>query len=82
MTKKDNNDIEKLSFEEALKQLEEIVRKLESGGTNLESSIEDYTRGNALKAHCEKKLSEAKMKVEKIMSAKGGKAVTEEFDAE
>ena len=82
MTKKNNKDIEKLSFEESLKELEEIVRKLESGGENLETSITDYGRGNALKAHCEKKLAEAKLKVEKIVSAEGGKAKTEPFDVE
>lgn len=82
MSKKDNKDIEKLSFEDALKELEEIVRKLEAGGQSLDSSIEDYSRGNALKAHCEKKLAEAKLKVEKIVSAEGGKAKTEPFDVE
>lgn len=82
MTKKDNKDIEKLSFEESLKELEGIVKRLESGGQNLDTSIEDYTRGNALRKNCEQKLSEAKMKVEKIVSAEGGKVKTVPFDAE
>lgn len=68
-----------LSFEEALGELEAIVRKLESGESTLEQSIEDYARGDALRKHCEKKLRDAKLKVEKIMSAEEG--TTEPFDA-
>ena len=77
-----NKDIEKLSFEEAVKELEGIVRRLESGGENLEKSIEDYTRGNELKKHCEAKLADAKLKVEKIISSKDGKIKTAPFDVE
>jgi exodeoxyribonuclease VII small subunit len=56
----------KLSFEEAAQELEIIVNRLESGEEDLEASIELYTRGAALKEHCEKKLHEARLKVEKI----------------
>lgn len=79
MSEKKHADIEKLSFEQGLKELEEIVRKLESGGQELEKSIEYYARGSELKNHCEKKLSEAKLKVEKIVSGAGGKISTEKI---
>ena len=72
-------DITKLSFEEALEQLEEIVSKLEDGSINLEESIEEYTRGVHLKNHCETKLKEATLKVEQITIDKDGKFLTKEF---
>ncbi len=71
------NDIGDLSFEKALAELEEIVRKLESGAAELEASIELYERGAALKAHCEAKLKSAQEKIEKIVVGEGGKARTE-----
>ncbi len=59
-------EIKNLSFEEALTELEEIVRGLENGSANLEEAINFYERGAKLKQHCEKKLNEAKVKVDKI----------------
>ncbi len=73
-------DITKLSFEEALDQLEGIVSKLEDGSINLEESIEEYTRGVHLKNHCETKLKEATLKVEQITIDKDGKFSTKEFN--
>ena len=73
-------DITKLSFEEALDQLENIVSKLEDGSINLEESIEEYTRGVHLKNHCETKLKEATLKVEQITIDKDGKFSTKEFN--
>ena len=73
-------DITKLSFEEALDQLEDIVSKLEDGSINLEESIEEYTRGVHLKNHCETKLKEASLKVEQITIDKDGKFSTKEFN--
>ena len=73
-------DITKLSFEEALHQLEDIVSKLEDGSINLEESIEEYTRGVHLKNHCETKLKEATLKVEQITIDKDGKFSTKEFN--
>lgn len=67
------------SFEEALKELEQIVRRMESGGQNLELAIADYERGMALKNICEKRLTEAKLKVEKIVKAQDGSIKTESF---
>ena len=70
------------AFEEALKELESIVRRMESGGQDLDSAIKDYERGMALKQLCEKRLSEAKLKVEKIIKAQDGEVTTEPFAEE
>ena len=72
--------LDKLSFEKALGELEEIVRALESGNAPLEESIEQYERGIALKTHCEKKLAEARLKIEKITLSPDGSVKTEAFD--
>ncbi len=75
-------DVQTLPFEAALKQLEEIVTKLERGDVPLEESIAIYERGEALKKRCEALLNQAEERVEKIRTA-GGKAVAAEpFDAE
>jgi exodeoxyribonuclease VII small subunit len=72
-------DIAKLSFEEALVKLEEIVGKLEDGSIDLESSIEEYTKGIQLKNHCEQKLKEATLKIDQITINKDGTFSTKEF---
>lgn len=59
-------DVQKMSFEEALDELETIVRELESGKTKLDTAIEAYERGAALKAHCDAKLREAQTKIDRI----------------
>lgn len=79
---KNQSDIASMSFEQALKELETIVRKLESGQGELEASITDFERGTALKEHCQKKLTDARMKVEKIMQAANGTLATQPFDAQ
>jgi exodeoxyribonuclease VII small subunit len=66
-------DIAKLSFEEALAELEAIVRELESGEAKLDDAIRAYERGAALKRHCEAKLKEAEAKVERIQLTADGK---------
>ena len=64
--------VETMSFEEALKELETVVGRLERGEVPLEESIQLYERGAALKARCEKKLAEAEEKVSKItLNAEG-----------
>lgn len=68
----DHSDIAAMSFEQALGELEKIVGELESGQAPLERSIEVYERGAALKAHCEKKLEAARLRVEKIVVGPGG----------
>ena len=65
-------DLEGMSFEQALARLEQIVGELESGKAELERSIEIYEDGAALKAHCGKKLEAARLKVEKIVLGQGG----------
>ncbi|MCA1910042.1 MAG: exodeoxyribonuclease VII small subunit [Magnetospirillum sp.] len=60
-------DIAALSFEDALAQLDAIVRKLETGSTKLDDAIGAYERGALLKRHCEAKLKEAQAKVDKIV---------------
>lgn len=64
-------DIKKLSFEDALEALEEIVQRLESGEVSLEESIDIYGRGAHLKTHCEQKLQSAREKVERIVPGDG-----------
>lgn len=66
------NDITKLSFEDALKELENLKVKMESGNIPLDDALMLFERGNALKAHCERILANAKMKVEKIIDNKDG----------
>ncbi|MCC5981604.1 MAG: exodeoxyribonuclease VII small subunit [Oceanicaulis sp.] len=70
-------DIAKMSFEAALKELEDIVQQLERGDVELEKSIAIYERGAALRAHCEARLKEAQLKVEKIVLGADGAAKAE-----
>ena len=71
-------EIAGLSFEQALEQLEEIVKKLESG--QLDEAIESYERGAALTRHCEAKLKEAQQKVERIVMTSDGSPRLEPAD--
>ena len=74
-------DVQTLPFEAALKQLEEIVTKLERGDVPLEESIAIYERGEALKKRCEALLAEAEERVERIRTVEGRAVGTEPFDA-
>ncbi len=69
--------VDKMSFEDALAELETIVRQLEQGDVELEKSIAMYERGAALKQHCEARLKAAELKVEQIVQGKDGKVTTE-----
>jgi exodeoxyribonuclease VII small subunit len=62
----DHPDIKTMSFEQALKELESIVDRLEKGDVELEASILLYERGEALKSHCDGLLRKAEARVEKI----------------
>ena len=73
-------EIASLSFEDALKELEAIVSNLERGQVKLDEAISAYERGALLKRHCEQKLAEAKMKVEKIVFSTDGAAGTQPAD--
>lgn len=65
-------DIQKLSFEAALAELEDIVRALDDGRGELEGAIKAFERGTQLKRHCEAKLKEAEARIEKILPGVGG----------
>ncbi len=73
-------DIAKLSFEDALAELEQIVSKLETGKSKLDDAIGAYERGALLKRHCEAKLREAQMKVEQIQLQPDGSLSTKPLD--
>ena len=76
-----NADINEMSFERALQELETIVGRLERGDAELEESIAIYERGEALKDHCDRLLKQAEAKVEKLtFSADGAPSGTEPFD--
>lgn len=64
--------IAELTFEAALKRLEEIVRKLESGEASLDESIELYGEGDRLKQQCEARLQAAQARIEKIQFTRDG----------
>lgn len=75
-------DIRVMAFEDALKALEDIVTRLESGSVSLEESINIYTRGTWLRQHCEQKLKQAEARIEKITLGRNGEAGLEAFDIE
>jgi len=60
-------DIAAMSFEDALAELEQIVRRLEGGQAKLDEAIQSYERGAQLKRHCERKLNEARQRVDRIV---------------
>jgi exodeoxyribonuclease VII small subunit len=70
-------DIVKMGFEEALAELEQIVRRLEGGAGKLDEAIQSYERGALLKRHCEAKLREAQARVDKVVMAADGSLKTE-----
>jgi exodeoxyribonuclease VII small subunit len=73
--------LESLSFEQALKELESIVQRLESGDAPLDESIALYARGEALRNHCEARLKNAQERIEKItLGPDGGPVGTTSFD--
>ena len=82
MTEQDK-PIEQMSFEEALRALEGVVRQLESGDVPLDESISLYERGEALRKACQARLDAAQARIEKIVQGSDGKpAGTEPFDAD
>lgn len=74
--------ITELSFEDALKRLEAIVQRLESGEATLDESIDLYAEGDRLRAQCEARLTAAQARIEKItLGADGRPTGTQPFDA-
>ena len=76
-------EIEALSFEDALHELESIVGKMDSGQVKLEDAISLYEQGNLLRQQCEKKLEAARLKIQQISVSSSGQAMgLEPFKAE
>lgn len=73
-------DISSMSFEAALAELERIVEQLERGEVELEKSIGLYERGAALKSHCDARLKEAQLKVDKLVVGADGAVSAEPAD--
>jgi len=71
-----------LSFEQALGELEAIVDRLDRGEIPLEQSIAAYERGTALRRHCEQKLAEARLRVERLVEGEGGEVSSAALDPE
>ena len=76
-------DLNALSFEQALSELEAIVEQLEGGAVSLDKAIDAYSRGMVLKQHCQARLEEARLKVEQIKLPKtGGQPATQPFQTD
>ncbi len=73
------NKIEDLSFEEALSELETLVRRLEEGKCPLDEAVKTFERGITLKNHCDNKLKGAKLKVEQILQNTDGTVIMKQF---
>ena len=71
-------ELANMSFEDALAELEKIVRGLEGGQQKLEDAINAYERGAALRRHCEAKLAEAEARVQAIVAAADGALALED----
>lgn len=69
-----------LTFEQAMGELESIVKKLEDGRLSIEESIQAYERGTMLKKICEKKLQDIKLRVEKITFSEDGQEGLQSLD--
>ncbi|MEE8445793.1 MAG: exodeoxyribonuclease VII small subunit [Alphaproteobacteria bacterium] len=71
------DDIKAMKFEDAMGELESIVKKLEAGEVKLDDAIAAYERGDALKKHCQAKLAEAQSRIDKIAQAADGEVTSE-----
>ena len=67
-------DIAAMTFEQALKALEDVVRRLEGGEVPLDESIGLYERGEALRRHCQARLDAAQARIDKIVAGPDGRA--------
>ncbi|MEY4722179.1 MAG: hypothetical protein RIQ46_1904 [Pseudomonadota bacterium] len=81
MMQEQTPDIAAMTFEDALRALEDVVRRLESGEVPLDDSITLYERGEALRKHCQARLDAAQARIEKIVAGPDGQAAgTRPFD--
>ncbi len=78
----ENMTIENMSFEEALKELETIVSKIDNNQETLCSAIENFEKAIKLKKHCEKKLNTAQLKVDQIIQEESGEYKVKKLDLE
>jgi exodeoxyribonuclease VII small subunit len=69
-------DIGAMNFEEALRALEDVVRRLEAGDVPLDESIDLYERGEQLRRHCQQRLDAAEARIERIVQGPDGRAVS------
>ncbi len=76
----ENEDIQALSFEEALTRLETIVHELESGKIKLDDAVNAYENAVKLKQLCENKLKSAQLKIEKLEITPDDKVTSSEFE--
>lgn len=76
-----DGSLDKMSFEDAMKELEKLVDSLDKGDVSLDEAITAYDRGSQLKEYCEKKLNEAKMKIETIQSSDKEDVVVDQFSS-
>lgn len=74
--------IAELSFEEAMAELESVVRRLESGNIKLEDAVQTYERGVQLKNHCTEKLQSAKSKIDLLILKNDTPIGTENFESQ
>jgi exodeoxyribonuclease VII small subunit len=81
MADTNHSDVQKMTFEKAIEELESIVKRLEEGKVPLEESVAMYERGEALKRRCDELLRQAEARVEKItLSATGKPTGSEPLD--
>ncbi len=73
------DDISAMSFEEALKELETILARIDMGEEKLENAVVAFERAAKLRSHCEKKLNSARLRIEKVVGSVEGKVLTEEI---
>ena len=76
-----NDVLDKLTFEEAMRELEKLVDSLDKGEVSLDEAIAAYDRGSQLKDYCQKKLQEAKMKIETIQSSDNVDVIPEKISS-
>ena len=74
-------EVGKMSFEESIKTLEELVKELENGGIDLDRSLEIYEKAVILRYRCQTILDESERRIQKIMETANG-VRTENFDVE